>query len=177
MFHIQELMDDEKCYEKIRALRWPHSCPNACPSCTSNKIVKNGCNNRHPACRRYRCLNCRRRFDDLTGTIFSGHHQPLRVWIACMHLMGLDVSNLQIAKELGLDQSDCQQMTDLLRQGIHKRRKIPCMEGEVDSMRCTLSLGIRGILGRSLVVKRGATDSKEREGGERLPAKNRRSSG
>jgi transposase-like protein len=111
MFHIQELMDDEKCYEKIRALRWPRSRPNACPSCTSNKIVKNGCNNRHPACRRYRCLNCRRRFDDLTATIFSGHHQPLRVWIACMHLMGLDVSNLQIAKELGLNQSDCQQMT------------------------------------------------------------------
>ncbi len=39
MFHIQELMDDEKCYEKIRALRWSHSRPNACPSCTSNKIL------------------------------------------------------------------------------------------------------------------------------------------
>ena len=152
MFYIHELMDDEKCYEKIRALRWPRGRPDACPSCTSNKIVKRGCNNRHPACRRYQCLNCGRRFDDLTGTIFSGHHQPLRVWIACMHLMGLDVSNLQIAKELGLNESDCQQMTDLLRQGIHKRRRIPHMEGKVEFDEAYVIAGHKGhpemIIGR-----------------------------
>jgi hypothetical protein len=37
------------------------------------------------------------RFDDLTDTIFAGHHQPLRTWIACLYLMGLNQSGLQIA--------------------------------------------------------------------------------
>ncbi|MFQ5560695.1 MAG: hypothetical protein ACE5FU_08935 [Nitrospinota bacterium] len=27
----------------------------------------------------YECKECGKRFDDLTGTIFSGHHKPLRV--------------------------------------------------------------------------------------------------
>lgn len=65
-----------------------------------------------------------------------------------MHLMGLDVSNLQIAKELGLDQSDCQQMMDLLRQGIHKRRKIPCMEGEVEFDEVYVIAGHKGHPGK-----------------------------
>ena len=27
---------------------------------------------------------CRQRSDDLTDTIFAGHHLPLRSWIACL---------------------------------------------------------------------------------------------
>ena len=30
------------------------------------------------------------RFDDLTGTIFAGHHQPLKVWILCLYSLLLD---------------------------------------------------------------------------------------
>jgi hypothetical protein len=37
---------------------------------------------------RYRCLAYQARFDDLTETIFAGHHQPLRTWILCLYLMG-----------------------------------------------------------------------------------------
>ena len=40
----------------------------------------------------------RQRFDDLTETIFAGHHQPLRVWILCLYFMGLNLSNVQIAQ-------------------------------------------------------------------------------
>jgi hypothetical protein len=46
---------------------------------------------------RYECKGCGQRFDDLTGTIFAGHYQPLRTWIACLDLMGLNLSGLQIA--------------------------------------------------------------------------------
>ena len=42
------------------------------------------------------------RFDDLTGTVLAGHHQPLRVWVLCLYFMGLNLSNRQIAKELDL---------------------------------------------------------------------------
>ena len=59
-----------------------------------------------------------RRFDDLTGTVLAGHHQPLRVWVLCLYLMGLNLSDRQIAQELGLDGSDVQAMTEQLRGGL-----------------------------------------------------------
>ena len=62
-----------------------------------------------------------KRFDDLTDTIFAGHHQPLKVWILCLYFMGLNLSNEQIAHELDVDRSDVQQMTTQLRQGIVKK--------------------------------------------------------
>ena len=52
----------------------------------------------------------RRHFDDLTGTVLAGHHQSLRVWILCLHFMGLNLSNTQIARELGLNRDDAQQV-------------------------------------------------------------------
>jgi hypothetical protein len=58
---------------------------------------------------------CGHRFDDLTGTALAGHHQPLRVWVLC--LMGLNLSNRQLAHELGLSVSDVQAMTEHLRTG------------------------------------------------------------
>ena len=39
------------------------------------------------------------RFDDLTGTVLAGHHQPLRVWLLCLYFMGLNLSNRQIDQE------------------------------------------------------------------------------
>jgi hypothetical protein len=30
------------------------------------------------------------RFDDLTGTVLAGHHQPLRIWLLCLYVMGLN---------------------------------------------------------------------------------------
>ena len=67
---------------------------------------------------RYQCQACERQFDDLTGTIFEGHHPPLRVWVLCLYFMGLNLSNQQIAAELDLDQGVVQDMATQLREGI-----------------------------------------------------------
>src|SRR5215468_5360754 len=61
------------------------------------------------------------RFDDLTDTIFAGHHQSLKVWILCLYFMGLNLSNEQIAHELSINESDAYQMTTELRGGIVKK--------------------------------------------------------
>ena len=63
-------------------------------------------------------MACQRRFDDLTGTIFAGHHQPLRTCTLCLYFMGLNLSNEQIAQELDLHGDDVQKMASQLRQGI-----------------------------------------------------------
>ncbi len=54
---------------------------------------------------------------------FSGHHQPLKVWILCLYFMGLNLSNSQIAQELDLNRTDAQEMTTQLREGIVKKAR------------------------------------------------------
>src|SRR5512147_2251785 len=116
MINIQALIDDAKCFETVRTMRWPDSV--RCPQRNSADVIKDGCDTSQPERQRYRCHGCYRRFDDLSGTIFAGHHQPLRVWILCLYFMGLNLSNEQIGQELDLDPDEAQAMTTKLREGI-----------------------------------------------------------
>ena len=88
--------------------------------CVSH-VIKRGFDDTEPARQRYECHDCNTRFDDLTDTIFAGHHQPLKVWVLCLYFMGLNVSNEQIAHELSINESDAYQMTTELRGGIVKK--------------------------------------------------------
>ena len=67
-----------------------------------------------------------------TATVFEGHHQPLKVWILCLYLMGLNLSNQQIAQELGLNKDDVQRMTMQLREGVVAKKKRPSLKGVVE---------------------------------------------
>lgn len=116
MLSIQNLIDDAKCYETVRSLRWPDRVK--CPHCESTLINKRGRHNKQKHRQRYACQSCNRNFDDLTATIFEGHHQPLKVWIICLYFMGLNLSNRQIAAELNLNKDDVQSMTIQLREGV-----------------------------------------------------------
>ena len=109
LVNIQALIDDAKCYETVRAMRWPDGV--RCPDCDSAEVIKDGRDDTEPQRQRYECRGCGRRFDDLTDTIFAGHHQPLRVWVLCLYFMGLNLSNEQIAQELDIDPDDAQVMT------------------------------------------------------------------
>jgi transposase-like protein len=117
--NIKNLIDDSQCYQTVRELRWPDGAE--CPDCQSTQVTKRGFDDTESARQRYECMDCHRRFDDLTDTIFAGHHQPLKVWVLCLYFMGLNLSNEQIANELGVDRSDVQQMTTRLREGIVKK--------------------------------------------------------
>jgi transposase-like protein len=142
MCRINKLIDEAKCYDEIRKRRWPYEVH--CPHCDSNRISKRGKNHRQQECRRYACKNCGKRFDDLTGTIFMGHHQSLSVWLTFLYLMGLNVSNQQIAEELGLDPSDGQAMAELLRGGILQRRAKVRMKGVVECDEVYVVAGHKG---------------------------------
>jgi transposase-like protein len=95
MIHIQALIDNAKCYQTVRDLRWPNG--TTCPHCHSPRVVSKGRDDTQKdrflalhqhltglGRRRYQCKTCQKRFDDLTNTIFAGHHQPLRTWILCL---------------------------------------------------------------------------------------------
>ncbi len=117
-------MDDAKCFAFVRQHRWPEGI--RCPACDNDAVIRDGCDDTQPCRQRYRCKACRGRFDDLTATMLAGHHQPLCVWVLCLYLMGLNLSNRQIGLELGLDASDTQAMTEQLRRGLIA--KMPAVE-------------------------------------------------
>src|SRR5512132_786508 len=101
LVNLSGLLDDAKCFALVRQHRWPEGV--RCPGCGSGAVIRDGCDDTQPHRQRYRCKTCAGRFDDLTGTVLAGHHQPLRVWVLCLYLMGLNLSNRQIAQELGRD--------------------------------------------------------------------------
>jgi transposase-like protein len=142
MANIQDLLDDARCYQTIRDMRWPGGV--TCPRCSSDPIIKDGRDDSRPHRKRYECKGCLQRFDDLTETIFAGHRQPLRTWIGRLYLMGLNLSGLQIAQELDINKDDARAMIQRLRQGIVDRRPPAPLEGEVECDEAYVVAGHKG---------------------------------
>src|SRR3954464_1340897 len=130
LVNLSSLIDDAKCYALVRQERWPDGV--RCPACGSPRGIRHGRDDTQAQRQRYRCTGCGTRFDDLTGTVLAGHHRPLRVWVLCLYLMGLNLSKRQIARELGLSQPDVQLMTERLRAGLVARMPPVRLEGEVE---------------------------------------------
>src|SRR5215208_3293085 len=130
LVNLSGLLDDAKCFALVRQHRWPEGV--RCPGCGRDGVIRDGCEDTQPHRQRYRCKACAGRFDDLTGTALAGHHQPLRVWVLCLSLRGLNLSNRQIALELQLSPSDAQAMTEQLRRGLVARTPDATLGGEVE---------------------------------------------
>ena len=152
LVNLASLIDDAKCFALVRQHRWPEGV--RCPGCGSSAVVRHGGDDTQPHRQRYRCKACAGRFDDLTGTVLAGHHQPLRVWVLCLYFMGLNLSNRQIAEELGLHGADVQLMTEQLRHGLVARAPAAPLEGEVEIDEVYVVAGHKGQPGA--VAKRGA---------------------
>ena len=153
LVNLPSLIDDARCYELVRQHRWPDGV--RCPSCGSASIARHGRDDTQPHRQRYRCAGCGARFDDLTGTVLAGRHRPLRVWVLCLYLMGLNLSNRQIARELDLGVSDAQAMTEVLRRGLTARTSAVVLDGEVEIDEVYVVAGHKG--NPAAVAKRGAS--------------------
>jgi transposase-like protein len=151
LVNLAALIDDAKCFALVRQQRWPEGV--RCPGCGSGGVVRHGCDDTQPHRQRYRCKACAGRFDDLTGTVLAGHHQPLRVWVLCLYFMGLNLSNRQIAQELGLSGSDVQAMTEQLRRGLAAEAPPVTLAGEVEIDEVYVVAGHKGQ--PAAVAKRG----------------------
>ena len=154
LVNLSALLDDAKCFALVRQHRWPKGV--RCPVCDSGAVIRDGHDDMQPCRLRYRCKACSGRFDDLTGTVLAGHHQPLRVWVLCLCFMGLNLSNRQIASELGLDGSDVQIMTEQLRRGLVAKTPAVELTGEVEIDEVYVVAGHKGQ--PEEVAKRGGSD-------------------
>ena len=146
VLNIRAIMNDAKCFETVRGLRWPLGV--RCVDCDADTVVKHGRDETQPERQRYRCRSCDRCFDDLTGTIFEGHHQPLAVWILCLYFMGLNLSNRQISRELDLNTSDVQKLQPQLAQGLGVGSRGGRPPEGADGERSMVELGLRDHPGR-----------------------------
>lgn len=177
MIHIQSRIDDATCFETVRALRWPDGV--RCPTGDSSELTKQGRADTQPERQRYLCKSCHRHFDELTDTVFAGHHQPLRVWMLCLYFMGLTLSTAQMAKELDLNQSDVHQMTSQLRPGMVAKKPSPTLTAEGECDEVSIVAGHKGQPDE--VAKTGGADgadgSRASGDGARLPPRRRRFSG
>src|SRR3954453_17990231 len=172
LVNLSGLLDDAKCFALVREHRWPDGV--CCPRWDSFTVIRNGCDDTQCARQRYRCKACAGRFDDLTGTVLAGHHQPLRVWVLCLYFMGLNLSNRQIALELGLSPSDVQAMTEHLRRGLVAKAPAVRLEGEVEIDEGYVVAGHKGQ--PAAVAKRGGSDAVGGWPGRRAGARWRRTS-
>ena len=154
MVDIQAPIDDAKCFQTVRAMRWPDGV--CCPGCGSTAVTKDGHDDTQPERQRYHCHGCRKRFDDLTGTTFAGHHQPLRVRVLCLYFMGLNLSDEQIARERGIDPDDAQVMASRLREGIVERKPEVLLGGEAECDEVYVVAGHKGH--PAAVAKEGGSD-------------------
>src|SRR4051794_2935529 len=130
LVNLSSLVHDAKCYALVRQQRWPDGV--RCPACGGAAVIRHGRGDAQAQRQRYRCSDCRARFDDLAGAVPAGHHRPLRVWVLCPYLMGLDLSDRQIAQELDLGETDAQAMTERLRRGLAAKLPPARLEGEVE---------------------------------------------
>ena len=146
---LQSLIDDERCYEAVRHLRW--SAGISCPPCEGKQIIKRGRDDTGPSRQRYKCKECGKRFDDLTNTVFSGHHQPLKVWVIFLYFLGLNLSTRQIAQELNLNKDDAQRMAEILRSGVVENKPEVTLSGQVE---CDEVYVVAGHKGQSEEVKK-----------------------
>ncbi len=172
LVNLSGLMDDAKCFALVRQHRWPEGV--RCPVCDSGAVVRDGCDDTQPCRQRYRCKACASRFDDLTGTVLAGHHQPLRVWVLCLYFMGLNLSSQQIAKELGLCGSDVQTMTEQLRRGLAAKTPMVELTGEVEIDEVYVVAGHKGQ--PAAVAKRGGPDGAAGWQARRAAARSKRTS-
>jgi len=172
LINLSGLLDDAKCFALVRQHRWPDGV--RCPVCDSSIVTRDGHDDTQPCRQRYRCKACSGRFDDLTGTVLAGHHQPLRVWVLCLYFMGLNLSNRQIAGELGLDASDTQAMTEQLRAGLAAKTPAVELTGEVEIDEVYVVAGHKGQ--PEEVAKRGGSGAAAGWQARRAAARWRRTS-
>ncbi len=170
LVNLSALIDDAKCFSLVRQQRWPDGV--RCPACGSGTVIRDGFDETRAHRQRYRCKACAGRFDDLTGTVLAGHHQPLRVWVLCLYFMGLNLSTRRIAEELGLDGSDVQLMTEQLRRGLVAKAPPVRLEGEVEIDEVHVVAGHKGQ--PAAVAKGGGADAAAGWRERRAAARSRR---
>jgi Transposase zinc-ribbon domain len=119
LLNIQRLMDDAKCYEVLRELRWQDGVK--CPACDSGQINKRGFHD-HQA--NANDIDVRSVDDDsmTERNRLRRASARLKNVDTVSVFVGLSLSSRQIAAELDLNEDDVQVMASQLREGVMAKK-------------------------------------------------------
>jgi len=107
-------LTNEKIAEIIRKARWKDGIK--CPYCGSTRIVKIGHASK-PYIQRYKCKDCGKHFNDLTGTPLSRTHLSLRTVMLIAYLyLKLGLTGEAIRRELGLSKKAVQRWIKIINE-------------------------------------------------------------
>lgn len=92
-------MDEGACYRVLRHHRWRDGV--RCARCGGARVTVHTRSGDTPRLR-YLCLDCRRTFNDLTGTVFAGSNLPLAAWFRALSLLPERLTTVELARALSL---------------------------------------------------------------------------
>jgi transposase-like protein len=139
---IQLCIHDHRCYEAVRRLRWGSEIK--CAYCQGKHIIKRERDDQEHGRQCYECKECSKCFDDLTHTVFAGHHQPLKVWMLSLYFLGLNLSTRQIEQELNLNKDDAQHMAQVLGSGVEEKKPKVALSGVLECDEVYVVAGHKG---------------------------------
>ena len=101
--YVHQLFNAEQCQAYMHTLRWKDR-PLQCPRCQSHNVGPWGAYHYQPGLQRYRCKeqDCKRTFNDLTGTLLDGRKRSGMHGMLATFLLCLSCSSRRIARELGV---------------------------------------------------------------------------
>ena len=124
----EEMARESQCLELLRARRWPQGI--RCPRCSAERWRVHA-RPRASARLKYRCLQCRRVFNDLTGTAFAKSRLPLWKWFDCAgKLREGNATCAQLAGRLGVKVATAWRMRAVLRRMLCDPAQSPLLLGE-----------------------------------------------
>ncbi|MFQ5945794.1 MAG: transposase [Anaerolineae bacterium] len=119
-------MSDDWCYHMLRRYRWPQGV--TCVRCGSRRVTVHTRSGRTPRLR-YLCLQCRRTFTDLTGTIFARSNLPLSTWFMGFSLFPQGLSTAEYARALSVKWDTARRMSRCLLVSASRPGLVRDLEG------------------------------------------------
>lgn len=153
MFTLTTSLPDEKwCIEVLRKVRWNGHV--TCPYCNSSNVKRDG---RYGSYQKYRCKQCRKWFNDKTGTVFHYSHTPLRTWFLVLYLLFVlwpGCSIREAALETGTLYARCYRF---VRTVMERLRLLPEVKlgGTAESDEFYVKAGLKGRPYHDEIVKSG----------------------
>lgn len=115
---------------------------NNCPHCCSDNVVKNG--HTKTGIQTYKCKECNKRFNDLTGTVFTGTHltyEQIEIFIQCFNDK---VSLRKTAARMNVSKNTVHLLRLKLMDSLKKIRQKVKLSGEVEADEFYRSINLKG---------------------------------
>ncbi len=113
--------------EEMRRSRFPNARGWICPRCYSTRTIRWGRSNSR---QRYRCKDCRRTFNDLTGTHLAGT-KYLHLWPAFAWCMALALPVREVSARLGINKDTALRWRHRLSEAYERRYRGPIRDSAV----------------------------------------------